>query len=167
MKARRLATVFGAVLCLAAAGDPAERMADPAKEARARVLFRETRCLVCQSESIDESEAPLAADLRRVIRQRLAAGASDDQVRAFLATRYGDYVLFRPKLSWDNAALWSAPFLVVLAGAALLFRRRRSGAAEEASLTAEEERRLATLIGEGDTLTPDLRSKNARGLTER
>jgi cytochrome c-type biogenesis protein CcmH len=159
--------VIAAMLCLAAADDPAERLHNPAQEARARSLFRETRCLVCQGESIDDSDAPLAADLRRVIRQRVAADASDGQVRSFLAARYGDFVLFRPRFTWTNAVLWTAPFLVALAGVGWLVARGRSGSRVTQELTAEEEAMLAALEHATDTFTPELRSKNASGLTER
>lgn len=161
------AAILGAALCLAAVGDPAERLSDPAREARARGLFRETRCLVCQGESIDDSDAPLAADLRRVIRQRLAAGASDPQVRAFLARRYGDFIFFRPRADWDNALLWSAPFLVALVGAGLLVIRQRSPKPPEPALTTEEEARLDALESSRDTLTPKFEVRNGAGLTER
>ncbi|HEY1880623.1 MAG TPA: cytochrome c-type biogenesis protein [Caulobacteraceae bacterium] len=164
---KRWPLVIAAMLCLAAADDPAERLHDPAQEARARSLFRETRCLVCQGESIDDSDAPLAADLRRVIRQRVAADASDGQVRSFLAARYGDFVLFRPRFSWTNAVLWSAPFLVALAGVSWLVARVRAGSQVTTELSAEEEARLAALEHASDTFAPELRSKNASGLTER
>jgi cytochrome c-type biogenesis protein CcmH len=159
--------MLGAALCLAAAGDPAERLSNPAREARARSLFRETRCLVCQGESIDDSDAPLAADLRRAIRQRLAAGASDGAVRAFLARRYGDFIFFRPRMDWDNALLWSGPFVVALLGAGLLVSRQRTRRPPEPGLTPEEEARLEALEVSGDTLAPKLRTRNGAGLTER
>lgn len=159
MNPARWAAVIGAVLCLAAAADPSERLADPAKEARARILFRETRCLVCQGESIDESDAPLAADLRHAIRNRLASGSSDGQVRAFLAARYGDFVLFRPRMTWTNAVLWAGPLLVALAGMGLLVNRQRTRRPSEPGLTPEEEARLTALEGSADTVAPELRSK--------
>jgi cytochrome c-type biogenesis protein CcmH len=164
MRAGRWAAILGAVLCLAAAGDPADRLHNPAQEARARSLFRETRCLVCQGESIDDSDAPLAADLRRVIRQHVASGASEGQVRAFLAARYGDFVLFRPRMTWANALLWGAPFMVALAGLALLIGRPRT--APTAELSSDEEARLLALTAPSDNMTPELGSKNAPGLTE-
>jgi cytochrome c-type biogenesis protein CcmH len=167
MKLARWAAMFGAILCLAAAADPSERLSDPAREARARNLFRETRCLVCQGESIDDSDAPLAADLRRAIRARVAAGADDAQVRAFLAARYGDFVLFRPRLTWTNAILWAGPFLAALAGLGLLMGRHRGRMPPEPQLTQEEEARLASLEGPSDTVAPKLGSKKASGLTER
>jgi cytochrome c-type biogenesis protein CcmH len=128
----------------AAAADPAERLADPAKEARARTLFRDVRCLVCQSESIDESEAPLAHDLRQLIRQQGADGRTDAQIRDFLVSRYGQFVLLTPALSLGNAVLWVGPLLVIALGGLALWTRRRSGP-EPAGLSAQEEAALDTL----------------------
>ena len=113
------------VMLGAAAGDPADRLADPGKEAHARALFRDVRCLVCQSQSIDESDAPLAHDLRQLVRQQVAAGRSDADIRAFLVSRYGQFVLLTPKPSLGNAILWVGPLLVVVLGAAALLARRR------------------------------------------
>jgi cytochrome c-type biogenesis protein CcmH len=144
MTSPRLFAILGAVLCLAAVADPADRMGDPAKEARARSLFREIRCLVCQGESIDESDAPLADDLRKLVRSQIAQGASDGQVRAFLEARYGPFVLLRPRFSPTTAALWVSPFLAAaVGGCLLLFRRRRAVSVGE--LTPQEEQRLAAL----------------------
>jgi cytochrome c-type biogenesis protein CcmH len=135
---KRLLAIAAAVLCLAAASDPAERLADPAQEARARVLFREVRCLVCQNESIDDSSAELAADLRRLVREEIKAGKSDGQIRAHLTDRYGEFVLLKPAFSWSNAALWGAPLLVVLAGLGLLVANFRNRPADQA-LSPDEE----------------------------
>ena len=140
----KAAAIAGALLCLAAASDPTDRLQDPAREARARAIFREVRCLVCQNESIDDSEATLAADLRRLVREEVAAGLSDDQVKAYLKSRYGEFVLLKPPFSWGNAALWGAPFLVAAIGGALLIFRQRSGPKLEV-LTPEEEARLEVL----------------------
>jgi cytochrome c-type biogenesis protein CcmH len=147
MKLRRPALALIALFCLGAAADPADRLGNPAKEARARAIFRETRCLVCQGESIDDSDADLAADLRRIIRQRIALGASDAQVRAFLVARYGEFVLLRPSFSGDNALLWGTPFAVAAIGASILILRRR-WAQSPAPLTAEEETQIRALRGE-------------------
>jgi cytochrome c-type biogenesis protein CcmH len=137
---------LAAVLCLAAASDPAERLADPAKEARARALFVQIRCVVCQNESIDDSEAPLAADLRQVVRGQLAEGHTDEQILQFLVQRYGEFVLLRPSFSAANAAAWLTPFLIVLGGVAVLvWRVRRAPAVAGEPLTPEETARLATL----------------------
>src|ERR1700739_582953 len=99
---------------------PGEIMSDPVKEARARDLSRELRCLVCQNQSIDDSEAPLAHDLRVIVRERLKAGDTDAQVMDFLVARYGEFVLLKPRLSWHTLALWGAPPATMLLGIALL-----------------------------------------------
>ena len=152
---RKLIAVL-AVLLLAAFAAPAgyavqpdEIMADPAKEARARDLSRELRCMVCQNQSIDDSDAPLARDLRILVRERLAAGETDAEVKAFLVARYGDFVLLRPPLDWRTALLWSAPFLVLLVGAAgamVALRRRRARPAAPAPLSAAEEQALDRIM---------------------
>jgi cytochrome c-type biogenesis protein CcmH len=145
---RRAAIALFAVIMLgAAAGDPADRLTDPAKEAHARALFRDVRCLVCQSESIDESDAALARDLRQLVRSQVAQGRSDAQIRAFLVSRYGQFVLLTPKPSLGNAILWVGPLLVILAGAAALLVRRRA-AADPAGLDAQEEAALEKLSRE-------------------
>lgn len=144
---RRLLAIVAAAFCLAAASDPAERLADPAKEARARELFREVRCLVCQNESIDDSNAELAADLRRVVREEVKAGRTDEEIRRYLVDRYGEFVLLKPAFSWGNAALWGAPVLVVVAGVALLMRNLRNRP-EDQDLTPEEAERLARIEDE-------------------
>lgn len=141
---KRLLAAIAAILCIAAASDPAERLPDPAQEARARELFREVRCLVCQNESIDDSNAELAADLRRLVREEVKAGKSDDEVRKHLTDRYGEFVLLKPAFSWGNAALWGAPVLVVLAGLILLMRNLRNRPEDE-DLSPEEVERLNRL----------------------
>jgi cytochrome c-type biogenesis protein CcmH len=145
---RRAAIGLVAVVMLgAAAGDPADRLADPGKEAHARALFRDVRCLVCQSQSIDESDAPLAHDLRQLVRRQVAQGRTDDQIRAFLVSRYGQFVLLTPKASLGNAILWIGPLLVVAAGAAALLARRRP-AIEPPGLSDQEEAVLEKLSRE-------------------
>lgn len=144
---RASAALFAVVMLGAAAADPADRLADPAKEAHARALFRDVRCLVCQSQSIDESDAPLARDLRQLVRAQVAQGRSDNQIRAFLVSRYGQFVLLTPKASLGNAILWVGPLLVVAAGAAALISRRRA-AADPAGLDAQEEAVLDKLSRE-------------------
>ncbi len=142
---KRLLIALAAVLCMAAASDPSERLPDPAQEATAREIMREVRCLVCQNESIDDSDAGLARDLRKVVREQVAAGRSQAEVKTFLTDRYGDYVLLRPKFSLRNAALWLAPVVAVLAGLTFLaLRLRRREQAQP--LTPEEEARLAALL---------------------
>lgn len=146
---KRLLLAIAAVLCIAAASDPAERLPDPAQEARARELFREVRCLVCQNESIDDSEAQLAGDLRKIVRQQVAAGRSDAQIREFLVARYGEFVLLKPPFSMGNLMLWVGPFGVVLVGGLLLLALLRRRSATEA-LSAEEEARLTALLQSRD-----------------
>src|SRR5262245_17335748 len=113
--------VLVAVFCLVAtqglAVQPDEILADPALETRARELSRELRCMVCQNQSIDDSDAPLARDLRLLVRERLTAGDTDGQVLDFLTARYGQFVLLKPRLAWDTAVLWIAPLAVLLLGA--------------------------------------------------
>ena len=138
-----LAALAGAA-CLAAASDPTERLPDPAREAAARAIFRDVRCLVCQNESIDDSEAELAQDLRRIIREQVSAGRSPVQIKQFLTDRYGEFVLLTPTFSLGNLALWTAPFLVVLLGGGLLIARLRTTPVEVV-LTKAEAERLQTL----------------------
>ncbi len=130
--------------------EPNEMLADPTLEARARTLSKELRCMVCQNQSIDDSEAPLAHDLRMLVRERLKVGDSDTQVIDFLVARYGEFVLLRPRLAWHNAALWGVPPAVLLIGIAamvIVIRRRRAApASEAANLTAAEETRLSELL---------------------
>ncbi len=111
---------------------PDEILKDPVLEARARAITREVRCLVCQGESVDESNAPLAADLRILVRKRLQAGDSDAQVRDYLVERYGEYVLMRPPLSLHTLVLWAMPFIVLLVAGYAVVRLRHNGGAEDA-----------------------------------
>jgi cytochrome c-type biogenesis protein CcmH len=152
-----LAGVFALAVMVAApaayAVQPDEIMSDPAKELRARDLSRELRCMVCQNQSIDDSEAPLARDLRLLVRERIAAGDSDAQVLDFLVARYGEFVLLKPRLSPHTWLLWLVPPLALVGGGLALWthnrRRARSVASEDHSafkLTAEEEARLEQLI---------------------
>jgi cytochrome c-type biogenesis protein CcmH len=109
----------------------ADAFADPGLETRARALQKQLRCLVCQGESLDESNAPLAADLRRLIREHIKAGETDDQIKAFLVQRYGDFILMNPPLRSDTALLWFGPVLLLLLGGGAVFltvrrARRRS-----------------------------------------
>ena len=93
-----------------------EILPDPALEARARDISHELRCMVCQNQSIDDSEAPLARDLRLLVRERLKAGDSDTQVVDFMVARYGEFVLLKPRMSWHTAILWGAPLAILIAG---------------------------------------------------
>jgi len=149
---RRWLAAMAALACLAAADDPAERLPDPSQEARARALFAEIRCVVCQNESIDASEAELARDLRGVVREQVAAGRSDDQIKAFLVRRYGEFVLLKPRFSWGNAVLWLTPFLVAAGGLAVLVGRGRRHLSAQ-TLSEEEERRLEAVLGDDRNVT--------------
>ena len=153
---RALATValLAALLTpgAALAVQPDEMLKDAGLEARARNLSRELRCMVCQNQSIDDSEAPLARDLRLLVRERLSQGDSDRQVLDFLVARYGEFVLLRPPLEFHTLLLWGLPPTVLLAGMIALFmmaRRRKAVSAEPAALSREEQRRLSTLVGPG------------------
>ena len=147
----RLAALFACLMLLtsAYAVEPGEALADPALEARARDLSTDLRCLVCQNQSIDDSHAPLAKDLRLLVRERLAAGDSDEQVRTYLVQRYGDFVLLKPPLRIGTLLLWGAPLMVLLAGGfgLLLASRRRVSVAATSSLSADEQARLDKLLG--------------------
>lgn len=129
---------------------PSERLADPAQEQRARSISAELRCLVCQNQSIDDSDAELAKDLRRIVRERIVAGDSDAGVREFLVTRYGEFVLLKPVFSLRNAVLWGLPFVALLAGLLLArqFFRRSPAMAEPpaAELSNDEKAELARLL---------------------
>jgi cytochrome c-type biogenesis protein CcmH len=140
-----------AVCVHAHAVEPSERLADPALEARARTLSKELRCLVCQNESIDDSNADLAHDLRVLLRQRIAAGDSDRQAVQYLVARYGDFVLLRPPVEPATYALWFGPPALLLVGGvgALLYLRRRQARGDAPAPLSEAEReRLARLMAE-------------------
>jgi cytochrome c-type biogenesis protein CcmH len=135
---------------------PDEILPDPKLETRARVLSHELRCMVCQNQSIDDSDAPLAHDLRMLVRERLKAGDTDQQVLDFLVARYGEFVLLKPRFEWQTAPLWLAPIAILLVGAAVLgvaVRRRRQRRAARldvpAPLSESEQARLAELTGMG------------------
>lgn len=145
MKLRRLLAAAAGVLSLAAASDPAERLPDPTQEAKARAIFKDVRCLVCQNESIDDSEAVLAHDLRQIVRGQVQAGRSEAEIKRFLTERYGQFVLLRPTFDLGNAALWAGPFAVVGFGLILLLARLRNRPLETRLSQAELEtlRRLS------------------------
>src|SRR5262249_6365954 len=141
----------------ALAVQPDEILSDPVLEGRARALSRELRCMVCQNQSIDDSDAPLAKDLRVIVRERLTAGDSDRQVIDFLVARYGEFVLLKPRFSWHTALLWLAPAAALVIGGFALFlasRRfgRRAAAPEAASskLTAAEQAKLGEILRSGE-----------------
>jgi cytochrome c-type biogenesis protein CcmH len=134
MTMKRILFAFLFLATAAAAAPAPESLPDPAQEARARALQKEFRCLVCQGESIDESGAPLAADLRRLIREHIAKGESDAEIERYLVARYGDFILMKPPFQADTYALWAAPFAVLLLagvlGTLVVLRARRRKPAE-------------------------------------
>jgi cytochrome c-type biogenesis protein CcmH len=148
--AKCLQAMFFAVALSAAAHavEPNEMLSDPVLEARARALSQGLRCLVCQNESIDDSGASLAHDIRVLVRERIKAGDSDQQVIDFLVSRYGEFVLLKPPLSWHTALLWALPPGVLLLGIAamIVMARRRAAMPATQALTAAEEARVEDLL---------------------
>lgn len=151
----RARAVFGALTLLivlalsgvAQAVKPDEMLADPALEARARSLSEGLRCMVCQNQSIDESDADLARDLRILVRDRLKAGDTDQQVIDYIVSRYGEFVLLKPRFEFRTVLLWGAPILLLLAGGLFVFRASRAGRpAETGELTAQEKAALDDLL---------------------
>jgi len=150
VRVRASLAALAGVLCIAAASDPSERLPNPAQEARARAIFKDVRCLVCQNESIDDSQAELAHDLRQIVRQQVKAGKSDAEIKQFLTDRYGQFVLLRPSFDAGNLALWAGPFLVVGLGVVLLLGRLRNRQPED-ELSEAERARLQRLSQDGRT----------------
>lgn len=152
---RRLLLITAAMAALASpagAVNPDEQLADPALEARAHNLSKDLRCVVCQNQSIDDSNAPLARDMRVLVRERVKLGDSDDEVRAFLVARYGNFVLLKPPLQTGTLVLWFSPLLFLAAAFALVwgyFRAMSKSPAAAAPLSAEEEAALKRLAEEG------------------
>jgi len=152
---RRARAAALALLLLAAgtarAVEPSEMLKDPALEARARAISKELRCLVCQNQSIDDSNADLAHDLRVIVRERLQAGDSDAQVKAYLVARYGDFILLDPPFKAKTLLLWAGPGALLVLGAGVMiiaYRRRRAVVSPPAALSDEEQKRLAKLLDE-------------------
>jgi len=151
MTIRLLARICLLALALAlpaVAVEPDEMLKDPALEARARALSQTLRCMVCQNESIDESHAPLARDLRILVRERIQAGDSDAAVRDFLVARYGEFILLEPRFSTRTILLWAAPLLALLAGAIGITVAMRNRRPAPQPLSDAEKRRLAALLEE-------------------
>jgi cytochrome c-type biogenesis protein CcmH len=146
---RRLILIVLLLLPLPAfAYDTSGALPDAAQEERARELFRELRCMVCQNQSIDDSDAPLAKDLRMLVRERIVAGDGNETIKAFLVERYGEFVLLKPRFGGGTLILWAAPAVVLLLGGALVFaasrRRSKQGIREE--LTVEERNKLDAIL---------------------
>ncbi|WP_428150591.1 cytochrome c-type biogenesis protein [Brevundimonas sp.] len=136
------------------AAPPDQPLASPGQEARAQRIFEVVRCVVCQHESIADSPAGIAGDMRRLIREEIASGATDQAVRDDLVRRYGDYVLFTPPVRTGTWLLWFGPALLAVLGGVALFVFARRKAVETAPLSPEEERRLADLL-QSETVRPD------------
>ena len=149
---------LGLSLCFAATGaqalSPDEMLSNPVLEKRARTISAELRCMVCQNESIDDSNADLARDLRVLVRERLVAGDTDEQVVEFLVARYGEFVLLRPRLQTSTLLLWGFPIVVLLTGGVaiiLSIRRRRTSSVETTPLSENEKKQLKKLfVASGD-----------------
>ena len=152
---RVLALILGILWATSAqAVLPNEMLADPGLEARAREISKELRCLVCQNQSIDESNAGLAHDLRVLVRERLEAGDSDAQVVAYIVDRYGQFVLLKPRIEPATYLLWLTPALSIVLGATgivVYLRRRRGSAVETAALSAAEQARLKRILEERES----------------
>ena len=151
---RRALLIILATLSVAAApalaqepaAPPDQPLASASQEARAQALFDVLRCVVCQHESIADSPAGIAGDMRRLVREQIEAGATDDQIKADMVRRYGDYVLFQPPMTIGTGLLWFGPLLLVLGGGGLLLVMARRRAVEAPALTADEERRLGEVL---------------------
>jgi cytochrome c-type biogenesis protein CcmH len=164
---KRFAIILALIAAMLAAApafavQPDEILADPIKEARARELSKELRCMVCQNQSIDDSDAPLARDLRLLVRERISAGDTDAQVIDFLVARYGEFVLLKPRFNQHTVLLWLLPPLALMAGGVAMWvysnRRRRAGVAGGESLmklTADEEARLEKLLAADPSVRAD------------
>ena len=161
LQRRGVAWIFATLLALslaapAAAVLPDEMLPDASQEARARAISRDLRCVVCQNQSIDDSDAPLARDLRLLVREQIGKGRTDAEVRGYVVARYGNFVLLEPPVEGDTLLLWAGPFAILaLGGAGLIFwQRRRSaatpGAAQDAPLSDAERAALDRLAGSAD-----------------
>jgi cytochrome c-type biogenesis protein CcmH len=165
VKTAVLTAMAAGLLCTAGtADDPAQRLPNPAQEARARHLFTELRCVVCQNESIDDSPAEIAGDLRQIVRAQIVAGRTDQQVIDYMVQRYGEFILLKPTLSPGNLALWLTPFLAVLLGGGYLWIKSRQPAVEDQGLSEEELKALEDMdAADQDMLPPHSGLANAHG----
>jgi cytochrome c-type biogenesis protein CcmH len=151
MSAALRAALVALLLSFAFAGQalavlPGEMLSDPALEARARALSAELRCMVCQNQSIDDSNADLAHDLRVLVRERIKAGDSDEQVIDYVVSRYGEFVLLKPRFNLRNALLWGAPVVLLLAGGAFILLGARRRRVATPALSADEKRALEAIL---------------------
>ena len=152
-RALLLAAIMAALASPAAAVNPDEQLRDPALEARAAKLSRELRCVVCQNQTIDDSDAPLARDLRIILRERLAAGDTDAEAKAYLVARYGDFVLLNPPMKASTIALWFGPLAALaLGGAGVFFYLRARKPGDSGQLDAAQEAELAQLLNSDEAV---------------
>lgn len=152
---KALALLFLVSAAPAGAVEPEEILDDPKLEERARAISAELRCLVCQNQSIDDSDAPLAKDLRLLVRERLENGDTDAEIYDYLIDRYGEFVLLRPQFGWHTLALWAAPVAFLLLGAGLIVNLRTQQAKRKTEgLTADEEERIEALLRDLETKEP-------------
>ncbi|TKT81245.1 cytochrome c-type biogenesis protein [Aquamicrobium sp. LC103] len=145
----RIAAAAGILLAsiaFAHAVDPSEMLDDPALEQRARQLTAGLRCMVCQNQSIDDSDAELARDLRKIVRERVAGGDSNEEVISYVVSRYGEFVLLRPRFNARNALLWASPVILIIIGGAFVFLNARRRRAATPALSAEEDRKLRDIL---------------------
>lgn len=152
---RQLIVVFASLFLLGFVDPPSDQLPDPRQEARARALFDELRCVVCQNESIAASEADVARAMRMDVRRQIAAGKSEREVKDYFYQRYGNYILLKPRFSLGTAVLWIGPFVVVLAGVVLVASRRKRVATQEERLSKEELKALKALAINDRTEVPD------------
>jgi cytochrome c-type biogenesis protein CcmH len=154
MKTRALILTAALTLCFAGAAiavEPSEMLADPKLEARAREVSQALRCVVCQNQSIDDSNAEIAGDMRKLVRQRIMTGETNEQILNYMLGRYGDFVLLKPRFTAATFILWFGPLLVLVFGFFALKKRLRIGGVGPAPLTAEESATLAKLNDPGAT----------------
>ena len=165
LKAAVLAGLAAALLGMAGtADDPADRLSNPAQEARARHLYQQLRCVVCQNESIDDSQAEIAGDLRKIVRVQITQGRSDQQVRDYLVQRYGEFILLKPTLTPGNLALWLTPFLLIVLGGGYIWFKSRQPAVEAEGLTEDEQRALEAMgVEDQDMVSPHVGLTNVDG----
>jgi cytochrome c-type biogenesis protein CcmH len=165
LRAAVLAGLAAGLLGMAgSADDPADRLPNPGQEARARHLFQQLRCVVCQNESIDDSQAEIAGDLRKIVRGQIVQGRTDPQIRDFLVQRYGEFILLKPTLTPGNLALWLTPFLLVALGGGYLWIRTRQPAIEADGLTEDEQRALEAMgLQDRDMVSPHVGLTNVDG----
>jgi cytochrome c-type biogenesis protein CcmH len=150
---RHVLVIIAALLLGVAPALAEVQLADPKLEQRARDLSREIRCVVCQSQSVADSDADIAKEVRAIIREQIGSGKSDQEIRDYLVARYGDFVLFDPPFKASTYALWIGPFAILVfagIGVAIFFRRRAQSSARVAELNPEERSRVSRLLNEGD-----------------